>query len=192
MTTSSPHHISMATMEQEQQVILAAQKDPEAFSPLYEKYHESIFRYVYQRSDDKEAAFDITQQVFVKALTHLRNYQFKGLPFASWLYRIAKSEVYQAFKDNRLNRTLNVELEGIKELLHEAGEADDLMAHAEKSLTLCMTQLPETELQVVEMRFFESRPFKEIGEILDITENNAKVKLYRILDRLKKCILTNK
>lgn len=192
MTTSSAHHVSVATMEQELRVIAAAQKDPEAFTPLYEKYHEPIFRYIYQRCDDKEAAFDLTQQVFVKALVHLHNYRFKGLPFASWLYRIAKSEVYQAFKDQSLTRTLNVDLEGLKELLQETGEADQALLKAEKSLTLCMTELPESDLQVVEMRFFESRAFKEIGEILNITENNAKVKLYRILDRLKKCILSQK
>lgn len=190
MTTSSAHHVSVAAMEQELRVIAAAQKDPEAFTPLYEKYHEPIFRYIYQRCDDKEAAFDLTQQVFVKALVHLHNYRFKGLPFASWLYRIAKSEVYQAFKDQSLTRTLNVDLEGLKELLQETGEADQALLKAEKSLTLCMTELPEADLQVVEMRFFESRAFKEIGEILDITENNAKVKLYRILDRLKKCIIS--
>lgn len=190
MTTSSAHHVSVVAMEQELRVIAAAQKDPEAFTPLYEKYHEPIFRYIYQRCDDKEAAFDLTQQVFVKALVHLHNYRFKGLPFASWLYRIAKSEVYQAFKDQSLTRTLNVDLEGLKELLQETGEADQALLKAEKSLTLCMTELPEADLQVVEMRFFESRAFKEIGEILDITENNAKVKLYRILDRLKKCIIS--
>ena len=49
-------------------------------------------------------------------------------------------------------------------------------------------ELPEDELQLIEMRFFEKRSFKEIGEILEITENNAKVKTYRILEKLKKII----
>lgn len=57
--------------------------------------------------------------------------------------------------------------------------------------TILMTvikDLPEDDLQLVEMRFFEKRPFKEIAEILDITETNAKVKLYRILERVKKTL----
>ena len=49
--------------------------------------------------------------------------------------------------------------------------------------------LPEDDLQLVEMRYFEKRAFKEIAEILEITENNAKVKVYRVLERLKKMIL---
>jgi RNA polymerase sigma-70 factor (ECF subfamily) len=39
------------------------------------------------------------------------------------------------------------------------------------------------------MRFFEQRPFKEIAEVLNITESNAKVRTYRVLERLKKIIL---
>ena len=46
--------------------------------------------------------------------------------------------------------------------------------------------LKPDELTLIELRFFEQRPFKEIAEILDITESNAKVKTYRILERLRK------
>lgn len=191
MKTTSKYKTRLDTIELEMEAIEAAKKDFEAFGPLYEKYHECIFRYVYQRSDNKEAAFDITQQVFVKALSHLHKYQFKGLPFSSWLYRIAKSEVYQAFKDNITSRTLNMGIEEMKELLQEANESENVIFDSEKSLTNCLSQLPEGDLQIVEMRFFENRPFKEIGEIMDITENHSKVKLYRILDKLKKCILSN-
>ncbi|HWY34013.1 MAG TPA: sigma factor-like helix-turn-helix DNA-binding protein, partial [Nitrosopumilaceae archaeon] len=51
-------------------------------------------------------------------------------------------------------------------------------------------QLPEDELQLVEMRFFEKRAFKEIAEVLMLTETNAKVKLYRVLERIKKVLTT--
>ena len=47
---------------------------------------------------------------------------------------------------------------------------------------------PGNDLLLVEMRYFEQRPFKEVAEIMGITENNAKVKLYRALDRLKKTV----
>ena len=188
MISLSPYHVSVETIEQELQVIEASKKDSAAFRPLYEKYHEPIFRYIYQRSDDKEAAFDITQQVFVKALINLSRYTFKGVPFSSWLYRIAKSEVYKAIEKNKVQRTLNIDIGGLKELLHDA-EADETLIQKEKSLTVCMSQLQDADVQLIEMRFFESRAFKEMGQILEITENNAKVKVYRILEKLKKCIL---
>jgi RNA polymerase sigma-70 factor (ECF subfamily) len=49
--------------------------------------------------------------------------------------------------------------------------------------------LKEKDLQLIELRFFEKRSFKEIGEILDITENNAKVKSFRALEKLKQLYL---
>lgn len=189
MIPLSPYHVSSEAMEKELQLIEASKKDPAEFRPLYEKYHEPIFRYIYQRSDDKDAAFDVTQQVFVKALINLSRYTFKGVPFSSWLYRIAKSEVYKAIEKNKVNRTLNVDVDGLKELLHEV-EADDAFLQKEKSLTACMSQLQEADVQLIEMRFFESRAFKEMGQILEMTENNAKVKVYRILEKLKKCMLS--
>lgn len=110
------------------------------------------------------------------------------MPFSSWLYRIAKSEVYKAIEKNKVQRTLNIDVDGLKELLQEV-EADESLIQKEKSLSVCMSQLAESDMQLIEMRFFESRAFKEIGDILELTENNAKVKVYRILEKLKKCIL---
>ena len=49
-------------------IIEAAKTDPNRFAPLYNKYYKQIFNYVYQRMDSKDAAFDVTGQVFLKAL----------------------------------------------------------------------------------------------------------------------------
>jgi RNA polymerase sigma-70 factor (ECF subfamily) len=54
-----------------------------------------------------------------------------------------------------------------------------------------MQQLKEKDMEIIEMRFFEERPFKEIAEILNITESNAKVKTYRILEKMKKLMKKN-
>ncbi|MBK7817354.1 MAG: sigma-70 family RNA polymerase sigma factor [Sphingobacteriaceae bacterium] len=55
-----------------------------------------------------------------------------------------------------------------------------------------ISELDPEDCQMVELRFFERRAFKEIGEIMDITENNAKVRMYRILEKLKKAITSPK
>ena len=51
--------------------------------------------------------------------------------------------------------------------------------------------MKESDIQLIEMRFFEQRAFKEMGEILAITENNAKVKTFRALDKLKQLFNQN-
>jgi RNA polymerase sigma-70 factor (ECF subfamily) len=166
---------------------LEAKKDPERFGPLYRKYHEQIFRYIYQRMDDEHLAFDVTSQVFMKALKNLHKYEFRGVPFSSWLYRIAKSELYQAFRDRKARRTVNVESMHLFEMVEEFEEEDSSVN--KKKLLQCLSLLKDGDLQLIELRYFEKRSYREIGEILEITENNAKVRAFRALERLKKLFM---
>jgi RNA polymerase sigma-70 factor (ECF subfamily) len=183
MTVNPMYHQTNQRMEEELSWIRRAQKDPECFGPLYRKYHEQIFRYIYQRMDDEELAFDVTSQVFMKALNNLHKYEYRGVPFSSWLYRIAKSELYQSFRDRKAERTVNIESFQLFEMIDEFEE--DQTEENKRKLFNSLAKMKEKDLQLIELRFFERRSFKEIGEILDVTENNAKVKAFRAIEKLK-------
>jgi RNA polymerase sigma-70 factor, ECF subfamily len=186
MELVSKYHSTREDMLQEQLLVEEAKRDPAQFQPLYNAYYERIFMYIWQRMEDKETAHDITSQVFLKAMLNLHKYEFKGVPFASWLYRIAKSEVYTVFRKQQNNRTVNIETAGLNNMMDEMEE--DKYTALIPILKEAVAELEEDDLQFIEMRFFEKRAFKEIAEIMDITENNAKVKTYRILEKLKKII----
>ncbi|MGD1848220.1 MAG: RNA polymerase sigma factor [Salibacteraceae bacterium] len=186
MAARSSYHQSQGQIAQDKEWIEAAKSDPARFEPLYNKYHEAIFRFVYQRLNDQEQAFDVTSQVFLKALTNLHRYEFRGLPFSSWLFRIAISEVNKLFKQNKAKRTVNIDSLQLKGLLEEM-ESDENEDRLRLMIDAIAGLKPE-ELTLVEMRFFEQRPFKEIADILQLSESNAKVRLYRILERLRKRI----
>lgn len=188
MEVVSKFHATREDMQREYELVLAAKEDPEQFRALYNKYHERIFLFIYQRLDDREQAYDVTSQVFLKAMMNLKKYEFKGVPFASWLYRIAKSEVYQLFRENQAQRTVNLETVGMKHMVDEMEDDDAPYAMYADVLRDALLDLPEEDMQLIEMRYFEKRPFKEIADILEITENNAKVKVYRILERLRKTL----
>ncbi len=190
MAVNAMFHQSRERLEQELVWIQRSKNDPESFGPLYKRYHEQIFRYIYQRMDDEERAFDITSQVFLKALNNLHKYEFRGVPFSSWLYRIAKSELYQSFRDRKAERTVNIESCHVFELMEDFEEDDS--ERNKKKLFQSLSLLKEKDLQLIELRFFEKRSFKEIGEILEITENNAKVKAFRALEKLKNLFNTIK
>jgi len=190
MQALSKYHASKGDIDSELKLIEAAKADPAMFAPLYDKYYEQIFRYIYARLDDKDLSHDATQQVFLKALSSLQKYQYRGVPYASFLYRIAKSEVYQALRDNQKQRAVNIDDVHLKDMIDEM-EENIYEPHFDK-LAGAIAGLEEADLQIVQMRFFEKRAFKEIGEILEITENNAKVKLYRVLDKLKKKLESRK
>jgi RNA polymerase sigma-70 factor (ECF subfamily) len=186
MNFNPRYHHTTTQLQDEQLIIEAAKQNPQHFGPLYDKYYKQIFGYVYQRMDCKDTAFDLTAQVFLKALTNINRYEFKGVPFASWLFRIAHSEVMQLFRDKKNKRAVNADIGDLKNIYEEVQEP--FFEEYLPALQQLIKQLPEDDLQMVEMRFFEKRPFKEIAEILNITENNAKVRMYRILERLKKTI----
>lgn len=181
----NPHfHHTNEQLNEELIIIEAAKQNPENFGPLYNKYYKQIFQYLYQRMDDKDTAFDITSQVFLKALTNLPNYQFKGVPFSSWLYRIAHNELMQVFRVQKDRRAVNADIGDLKFICEENEEP--FFEEYIPAIKKLLLELDSDDMQMVEFRFFEKRPFKEIAEILDITEVNAKVRMYRIIEKLKK------
>ena len=117
------------------------------------------------------------------ALKALPKYEFRGLPFSSWLYRIAINEMNRIFRINQKQRGINLSDEQLNNIAGEIGGGND--DENSRMLLEILTQLEEEDFQLIEMRFFEQRPFKEIGEILNISEANAKMKLYRLLEKMK-------
>ncbi|MEM0992448.1 MAG: sigma-70 family RNA polymerase sigma factor [Bacteroidota bacterium] len=176
--------ISQDTINQEWNEIKAAQSNPAHFRLLYNRYYESIFRFIMRRTADEMLSADLCSQVFLKAMENLHRYQFKGVPFSAWLFRIASNEVAQHFRNVQKSRVVSVEEHTLKEVEEELEESTWELDR--QSLLHTLETLKEDDMQLIELRFFEQRPFKEIAAILNITENNAKVKTYRILQRMKK------
>lgn len=172
-------------------VIEAAKKNPAGFAPLYEKYYKSIFLFIHRRTDDEDLTADLCSQVFMKAMTNIKGYTFRGLPFSAWLFRIAVNEINQFYRQYKASRSINVDDDGLRRFsdsLSEETEAQEEKDFKENEVLETLNYLGPDEVQFIEMRFFEGRAFKEIAMILKITENNAKVKTYRILDKIKKLL----
>lgn len=151
---------------------------------MYERYYEQIFLFIFKRMRDEEQAADVTSQVFLKAINSIKRYKFKGVPYSSWLYRIALNEVNQFFRNNKAQRHISLESSGLHQLMEEVEEARD--DRQIQQMIQILDSLSPDEIQMIELRYFEKMPFKEIAAIYHITENNAKVRLYRILGKMKK------
>lgn len=171
-------------IRQEEAIIAQAKKDPKAFGVLYEKYFDRIYFYLLRQTDDEELAGDLCAQTFVNALNHLKKYELRGVPFSAWLYKIASNEVNKHFRKNKGKKIFSIEEVRIKELVAQSD--DDWDEELIQRLIEFMKDLPLDMLQVLELRFYEDRDFKEIAYILDITESGAKMRTYRALDKLRK------
>lgn len=170
---------------EEQQVIQDAKSDPEAFRILYERYFTAIFRFVLNRVGERETTADITSQVFLNAMQNLHQFKFKGFPFSSWLYRIAANECNNYFRKTSRSRVVVLE-EAHAQVLYEEMFGNEALADLKAKLPLILEKLSLEEIQFIELRFFEDRPFKEVAEIIGVSENNAKVRTYRVLDKMRK------
>jgi RNA polymerase sigma-70 factor (ECF subfamily) len=177
------HHKTKEELTAELAEIEAAKADPDRFGVLYERYYRSIFVFIFRRTGEEDLTADLTQHVFMKAMINIQRYEFKGVPFSAWLFRIALNEINMYFRKTGKERVVSLRKENIAHLMAEAKEDDS--EDNQKMLLAAMGTLKEEEIQLVELRFFEDRPFSEIGALCGITENNAKVRLYRILDKLK-------
>jgi RNA polymerase sigma-70 factor, ECF subfamily len=168
----------------EEELIKHAQTDPQQFKPLYERYYKPIFLFILHRIGDKDLSADVASQVFLKALLNIGKFAFRGLPFSAWLYRIALNECNDFFRRSKRERLVVLEDASV-ELLYEEMLGDDALEELKRKLPAILEQLKPDEFQVIELRFLENRAFREVGEILGITETYAKVKTYRILLKMR-------
>ena len=79
--------------EQERLLIEAAQKDPGRFADLYENNFERVYAFIVRRVRDRHEAEDLTAEVFQHALANLPRFEWRGVPFAAWLFRIAANAI---------------------------------------------------------------------------------------------------
>ena len=166
----------------EKQQIEESKTNPKCFEPLYVKYYELILKFVYKRVESFDDTKEIVAIVFTKALTNIIKYRDQGFPFSSWLYRIAINEINEFYRKAKKNRTVNIDDTASRYIAEETGRDKQELS---QSLKVALQYLDVEELQLLELRFFDERPFSEVAEILGITENNAKVKTYRVIDKLR-------
>jgi RNA polymerase sigma-70 factor (ECF subfamily) len=107
------------------------------------------------------------------------------VPFSAWLFRIASNEIAQHFRKTKKRRVVALDENNVHEIEDEYEDKAALEVNIEV-LKEVIQDLKPPEVMLLELRFFEKRPFKEVADILEITENNAKVKIYRLLQKMKK------
>ena len=185
MLMASTWHRTVEEIEEEFTIIQRAQQDPRHFGPIYERYYDQIFIFINKRVINEELTADLAALTFYNCLKNLGRFEYRKVPFSAWLYRIASNEINMFFrKQKKLQRAVSIDDHHIHLLAEELETGED---YDPQELVIQLLEGLDTEdLQFLELRFFEGRSFREVGQILDLTEGNAKVRTYRILKRMKK------
>lgn len=170
-------------MSTERTEIEAAQRDPRRFAPLYDRHFEPVFRFVLVRCGARDLAADLTQQTFVKAMLALPRYRYTGVPFKAWLLRIALNEVRMFHRSRKGKVYMDLGSAETKGLLADTATADreeDL-----RRMEDALAGLKESSATLIELRYFDGLSYAEIGAILGIAEDAAKMRTHRVLRSLR-------
>jgi RNA polymerase sigma-70 factor (ECF subfamily) len=162
----------------EQSLIEAAQADPARFVDLYERHFHRVYAYVARRVSSRAEAEDVTSEVFEQALTNLRKYERRGVPFLAWLFRIAANALTDRWRQasrHSYDPPLDVP---------DRSEAEKIERRA--MVFQLVDRLPDAQRQVIEMRFVEQKSIREIATALDRSEGAVKQLQWRALENLRK------
>jgi RNA polymerase sigma-70 factor (ECF subfamily) len=163
----------------ERLLIEAAQKDPGRFADLYDVHFDRVYAFIARRVRDRDAAQDLTSDVFHKALANLGKYEPRGVPFVAWLMRIASNAVADRWKRNS-KETGNPAPEEF-----DSGDLNlEAIDHRGKLFQLVRT-LSTDQRNVIQMRFAEEKSIKEIARELRKTEGSVKQLQFRALQILR-------
>ncbi|MBL3657476.1 RNA polymerase sigma factor [Fulvivirga sediminis] len=166
-------------------IIEDCKQNPQAFEPLYTKYFEKIYSFIFYRIESANTASELTSQTFLNALSKIHQFTYKGIPFSSWLYRIALNECNAYYRKSKSSRLIILDDKTLDFLSEEVGTDSAYREEHFQKLEATIHTLKPEQVQLLQLRFFDNLSFREIAQILDIKENNAKVKLYRILDKVR-------
>lgn len=162
----------------EKTLIEAAQKDPARFGELYELHFDRVYAYIAARVRGRAEAEDLTAEVFHHALARLPKFEWRGAPYAAWLYRIAANAITD--RARRLERE-----RGLPEPAMDPASEPAEPAEERARIFGLVRELPAEQRRVLEMRFVEEKSIREIAAALGRTEGAVKQLQFRAVQTLR-------
>jgi len=168
----------------EKLLVEAAQKDPARFTELYEANFERVCAFVSRRVRTRADAEDVTAEVFQHALANLKNFEWRGVPFAAWLYRIAGNAIADRWQ--RSAREQGSAAADDPRDPHAGANPEEVERRAQ--LFRLVATLPGDQRRVIEMRFAEEKSIAEIARELKRSAGAVKQLQFRGIQALRERI----
>jgi RNA polymerase sigma-70 factor (ECF subfamily) len=179
---------SLPLQDEESLVRRAQQRDTAAFTQLYEAYFDKIYRYVAMRVRNEMEAEDMTQQVFMKVLQSISSYKNQGVPFSSWVYRIAHNQVIDFMRQQ--NKKATVDIEGLP--IPDMGDDPQHMVEQQvdiAELKKAVQKLTPSQQEVLSLRFTGELSIAQCADIMGKSEGAIKALQHSAVLALRKALL---
>ena len=174
----------MLTAEQlaaERRLIEASKEAAPNFAQLYERYFDRVYAFALTRTGDRAAAEDVTAETFRTAFQNLARFEWRGVPFSAWLFRIAAN----AAADQHRRASREAALVEDESEPSEAWDATFIEAEERARLFGLVKRLPGAQRRVIVMRFGEEKSIKQTAEAIGRSEGAVKKLQARALRTLR-------
>ena len=161
------------------------------FEPLVMKYQDMVFTLAHRVVKNHDDAEEVAQDTFLKAFQNLKNYQSKA-KFSTWLYRICLNQAIsktrtKLFVQNQKSDTLdeNVSFKSLDDTLQSIEQKE-----RKAIIKSALEKLKDEYAILLTFFYFDEQSIEEISEVLNLSESNVKVKLFRARKKFKE-VLSN-
>ncbi|MCM1319738.1 MAG: sigma-70 family RNA polymerase sigma factor [Muribaculaceae bacterium] len=171
--------VNMLSMTDEQLVKAYAQGNNDAFDTLLQRHQDRVFNYILRIVKNEDVANDIFQDTFVKAITNIRKgkYTDNG-KFPAWITRIAHNLIIDFYRQEKSENLQSCDMDDVdllnrKELSEDTIEDILIDAQIKDDVRMLVEELPESQREVLMMRYYRNMSFKEIAETTGVSINTA-------------------
>lgn len=176
-------------------VSLYEQGNDQAFDELLSRHQSKVFSYILFIVHDEEKANDIFQETFIKAIVRIRSHKYNECgKFGSWLIRIAHNLIIDSYRLGQTAQMVSGDEKGStvfndQNLSDACFELQMLNEQTYQELEQMVSALPASQQEVVRLRFYENKSFKEIADITNCSINTALGRMrYAVLNLRKMAV----
>ena len=173
--------LSAKQLEAERQLVESSQRNPRRFAQLYDRYFDRIYAFALTRTGNRAAAEDVTADTFGQAFENLSRFQWRGVPFSAWLFRIAANAAADYYQRSSREQALP----------KAAGESDAawenrlIEVETRAQLFELVRRLRKDQRRVIVMRFGEEKSINEVAQAMGRTEGAVKALQHRAMETLR-------
>jgi RNA polymerase sigma-70 factor (ECF subfamily) len=185
------HPIDPDASVDEAALIHEACSDPAAFGPLYERYRDQVYWYLRTRTSSTDDAADLMQQVFLRALDRLPQYNRKKGLFVAWLFGIARNAANNQHRGRRTTVSWDLVPDVLRPISQDDPESCALRNESLARLVNIFVALEPDKRELLVLRYVVGLSFAEVGAIVGKSEAATRQQVSRLLRALKEQNLDN-
>lgn len=174
------------TVQSEERLVEAARAfEEEAWADIYRRHAQQVYAYIYFRIGDKHTAEDLAADVFVRAISGIKGYVWRGTPLLAWLYRIAHNVTvdYRKASARRMRHQAPDAAADAPDRRDELGELDE-----RSDMMRAIGELTAEQQQVIILRFYQGMSSADVAIVMDKPEGAVKAMQLRAVRSLRRII----